>query len=214
MVRPHDLLWLADASTLTFEEPRPAWATAPWLAVAPVVVRRAMLSDPQLLPVGLRGAMRNERCAAQVPVEQVLRVKTPEDVAVAWWCRDRPEPQLLPCLQALTALAPALNDMPLEWGVTGSVGFTLASGFDVLREDSDLDLLVRTTSPADADLLHQVDDLIKDQTIRIDIQVQTPSGGFALREWTRTGGRVLLKTATGPVLCDDPWLATQRMIVA
>jgi phosphoribosyl-dephospho-CoA transferase len=179
-----------------------------------VVVRRAKLSDPQRLPVGLRGATRSERCAAQVPVEQVLRVKTPEDVAVAWWCRERPETQPLPCLQALTALAPALNDMPLEWGVTGSVGFSLASGFDVLREDSDLDLLVRSTSSADADLLHQVDDLITNQTTRVDIQVQTPSGGFALREWIRTGGRVLLKTATGPVLCDDPWLATQRMIVA
>lgn len=214
MVRPHDLLWLADASALTFEEARPAWATAPWLAVAPVVVRRAMLSDPQLLPVGLRGAMRNERCAAQVPVSQVLRVKTPEDVAVSWWCRERPETQALPCLQALTSLAPALNALPLEWGITGSVGFTLASGFDVLREDSDLDLLVRTTSPDDAAVLRQVAELIEGRAAHVDVQVQTTAGAFALREWVRTGGPVLLKTATGPILCDDPWLATQRMIVA
>ena len=37
------------------------------------------------------------------------------------------------------------------------------------------------------------------------MQIGTRYGAFALREFLRTQGRVLLKTDTGPLLCDDPW---------
>jgi phosphoribosyl-dephospho-CoA transferase len=42
------------------------------------------------------------------------------------------------------------------------------------------------------------------QPCRIDIQVDTGAGGFALAEYVR-GGRVLLKTDAGPRLVADPW---------
>ncbi|WP_392388550.1 phosphoribosyl-dephospho-CoA transferase MdcG domain-containing protein [Cupriavidus campinensis] len=93
-------------------------------------------------------------------------------------------------------------------GVTGAAGFTLASGLDVLHPGSDVDLLIDAATP-----LRQADEqwlaaLIDDCTeARLDIQVATPHGGFALLERLRTGGRVLLKTATGPVRCADPWQA-------
>ena len=38
----------------------------------------------------------------------------------------------------------------------------------------------------------------------IDVQISTPSGGFALREWLLRDA-VLLKTNSGPVLTDKPW---------
>lgn len=44
--------------------------------------------------------------------------------------------------------------------------------------------------------------------VPLDVQIATPVGAFALREWLRTRGRVLLKTDTGPILCNDPWQAT------
>jgi phosphoribosyl-dephospho-CoA transferase len=37
------------------------------------------------------------------------------------------------------------------------------------------------------------------------VQAETSVGAFALQEWMRTGGPVLLKTNCGPVLVDDPW---------
>ena len=212
--RPHDLLWLADAAALTIDGPRPSWATPPWLAVAPVVMRRATVADLRQLPVGLRGATRSERCAAQVAAVQVLRAQAPEDVLAGWLRRTSPGERRLPCLQALAALARALNALPLAWGVTGSVGFTLASGFDVLRHDSDLDLLVRAPSPVDAELLRRIAPMLGGHAARVDVQVETPGGAFALEEWLRTGGPVLLKTAFGPVLCDDAWRPPERMIVA
>jgi phosphoribosyl-dephospho-CoA transferase len=75
----------------------------------------------------------------------------------------------------------------------------------VLRSDSDLDLLVRAPSIADADALRSVAALLRDLEARVDVQVETSFGAFALQEWLRTGGPVLLKTNCGPVLVDDAW---------
>jgi phosphoribosyl-dephospho-CoA transferase len=75
----------------------------------------------------------------------------------------------------------------------------------VLRFDSDLDLIVRAPSVVDVDALRFVAALLRDLEARVDVQVETSVGAFALQEWMRTGGPVLLKTNCGPVLVDDPW---------
>lgn len=214
MHQPHDLLWLAEAAAATIEGSHPAWATPRWLAAAPVVVRRANLADPRQLPIGLRGTTRSERCAARVAPDRVLRAQTPEDVVAGWLRRGAHVRRVWPCLQALDALAPALDALPLAWGVTGSVGFTLASGFDVLRPDSDLDLRVLAPSAADAPVLRRLASMLCGHPARVDVQVETPVGAFALQEWLRTGGPVLLKTACGPMLCEDAWHPPARMISA
>jgi phosphoribosyl-dephospho-CoA transferase len=114
---------------------------------------------------------------------------------------------MLPCLRALARLAVPLDASSLAWGVTGGVGFTLASGFDVLRVDSDLDLLVHAPHPHDACALRDLATAMRGVESRVDMQVETGHGAFALNEWLRTGGPVLLKTTRGPVLRDDPWHA-------
>jgi phosphoribosyl-dephospho-CoA transferase len=211
--RPHDLLWIADPAALTFGGDRPAWARPGWLGRAPVVVRRAP-REPGLLPVGLRGRARHERCAAQVAERQVVRATTPEDVLAGWQRRpsagdDEAEVgqrHELACLVALAAVARAWSAAPLAWGVTGGVGFSLASGLDTLRPDSDLDLLVRAPMAADAAVLRRLARVLPSQPGRVDVQVETGRGAFALAEWLRTGGTVLLRTDDGPAIVDDPWL--------
>jgi phosphoribosyl-dephospho-CoA transferase len=199
-------LWIDDASAVVPVDALPAWATTAWLAVAPVVVRRAPpLRDR--VPIGLRGAARNERCAAHVASDRVIHKVAPEDITRHASSRGLIRESELPCLRALARLACELDESSLTWGVTGSVGFTLASGFDVLRADSDLDLLVRSPVRSDAAALRALRRSISDAVSRVDVQVETPCGAFALKEWLRTGGPVLLKTADGPLLCDDPWHA-------
>lgn len=176
-----------------------------WLAEAPVVVRRATLADPAQVPVGLRGMTRSERCAASLAACEVVRVVTPEAIAHSVARSSRLHESALACLQALVRLAPALDAMPLAWGVTGGVGFSLASGVDVLRADSDLDLILRAPLAADGKALLAVAWLLRELDARVDVQVQTPLGAFALQEWLRTGGPVLLKTSRGPLLTDDAW---------
>ncbi len=227
--RPHDLLWVDDAAALIAVDGMPAWATVEWLSVAPVVVRRAPITASGAVPVGLRGATRSERCAAHVAADRIVRVMTPEAIARRVASHPLVGSSSLPCVRALARIAPQFDRSALAWGVTGSVGFTLASGFDVLREGSDLDLLVRAPDRRDGEALRAVAAVIRDARssgevradmqakvrpdgpivrqadVRIDVQVETPRGAFALEEWLRTGGPVLLKTAAGPMLCEDPW---------
>ena len=208
--RPHDLLWIADAAALTFGGDRPDWARPGWLGGAPVVVRRAP-RQPGLLPVGLRGRARHQRCAAQIAERQVVRAATPEEVVAGWRRRagdaeaEVGQRRDLACLVALDAVARAWSAVPLAWGVTGGVGFSLASGLDTLRPDSDLDLLVRAPVAADAAVLRRLATALPSQPGRVDVQVETGRGAFALAEWLRTGGTVLLRTDAGPAIVDDPW---------
>ncbi|QYY28053.1 malonate decarboxylase holo-ACP synthase [Cupriavidus pinatubonensis] len=202
---PHDLLWLADARRALGGVALPDWVSVAALDTTPVVVRRdARRKDA--IAIGLRGRSREERFGAWVSPADVARVVTPVEIAAsrAW---QRPELAALAAIRTLDAVADALDARNIRWGVGGSAGFTLASGIHVLHAQSDLDLLVyaeQSLPQADADLLSSLQDA---GPARIDIQVDTPQGGFSFLEWRRTGGKVLMKTAHGPRMCADPWQA-------
>jgi phosphoribosyl-dephospho-CoA transferase len=195
----HDLVWLTDAACLELDGPWPAWLTPDWLQRAPLVLRRESTPDGRL-PVGLRGTTRSERCKGDLGRAGVARRVTPEMLA-----RGAGRQHTVAALAALATLAPALDALGLAWGPTGGVGFFLASGLPVLRPDSDLDLLVRAPQPLSVSQSAALAALQADTACRIDIQIDTGGGAFALAEWTRAGRRVLLKTGAGPVLTDDPW---------
>lgn len=200
----HDLLFLRDPGAFAPAADAPDWLDPDWLARAPLVVRRAPAA-PGRVAVGLRGRRRSERCAGFADLSAVERRLRPEALVAA----PGPVPSdgatpALPCLAALRDLAPRLAALGLAWGPAGGVGFWLASGLPVLRPDSDLDLLVRAPRPLPEDVVAALAALQGAYPCRIDIQVDTGEGGFALAELAR-GGRVLLKTAAGPLLLDDPW---------
>ncbi|NYI02386.1 malonate decarboxylase holo-ACP synthase [Cupriavidus plantarum] len=235
--RPHDLIWLRDPHAFVAERglaridgagvsaagdrcderrhegPLPAWANAAWLARAPVVVRRDR-DDAGRIPVGLRGLTRAARHGAWLRPDECARVVTPGEVArLARW-RAHPGRDAIPALAALVDLSRRLEAGAAKggwhWGLTGAVGFSLASGIDVLHAASDIDLLIDCPVPLTADDMQWFAELaLSAGGVRLDIQVDTPYGGFALAERLRTGGRVLLKTDRGPVLCEDPWHAPQ-----
>jgi len=206
--RPHDLLFLnsADVFEACACNVQPNWLDAGWLAQAPVVVRRAVVA-PGRVAVGARGLQRNERCAGQLALGGVSRRVTPQDLARAVrQDPDRLEPDAaaLPCIAALLALAPRLQDLGLGWGPAGGVGFWLASRLPVLRSTSDLDLVVRAPQPLAPAQLAALCALQAHPGCRVDIQIDTGAGGFALMEYAR-GGKVMLKTDAGPLLLNDPW---------
>jgi phosphoribosyl-dephospho-CoA transferase len=204
--RPHDLLFLGRPRAFDCGGAWPTWLDAAWLEAAPVVVRRAAPPSGQA-PVGVRGLQRNQRCAGQVPVPEVARCVTPEMLARRV-LHDRPAPGLgavpLPCVATLLGLAPRLQALALDWGPVGGAGFWLASGLPVLRPASDLDLLVRAPAPLAPATVAALQALQQHAACRIDIQVDTGSGGFALMEYAR-GGAVMFKTDHGPRLVADPW---------
>ena len=204
-IGPHDLLWVANWNALVTHEPLPDWATTGRLAHAPVVVRREQVSDPALIPVGLRGETRSQRWSAYVHRDAVLRVVRPEMLVRTALRQNRLTLPRFAAVVALGALAPFLDSTGLCWGPTGSTGFTLATGLPVLHMDSDLDLVVRAPeplTPAQAAILRE---LLGSSPCRVDLQVDTGRGAFSFAEWDSGREPVLLKTDTGPLLTGDPW---------
>lgn len=202
--RPHDLLFLRLPDRFDAGGPWPDWLDVEWLARAPLVVRREA-APGSLVPVGARGTSRSQRCKGYVQHAAVTRCVTPEMLAHA----PLPAGCTLAPLRALAELVPQLDALGVAWGPTGGAGFQLASGLAVLRQDSDLDLLVRAPAPLSSRVLEQLASLQAAAPCRVDIQVDTGWGGFALAEYVRGGlpgrSRVLLKTARGPLLVADPW---------
>ncbi|WP_248485048.1 malonate decarboxylase holo-ACP synthase [Pseudomonas sp. CYM-20-01] len=193
MVNAHDLLWGMTPAHLPADAP--AWAKD---AVGTVVVRRAIVA-PGRVAVGVRGRLREQRFAALMPMAAVQRRVAPEALRDVVSTRD------LPALQALDQLRPVLA--PLSWGVTGSAGFELATGIEALHAQSDLDLILRTPDPLDRSDARDLLATLDNAACAVDMQLQTPFGAVALREWAGPSRRVLLKTANGAHLVLDPWQA-------
>ena len=194
---PHDLLFVHRPDAFACDGARPDWLDP----AAPLVVRREATA-PGIVPVGARGLQRNERCKGYVASSDVVAVVTPRLLAARAHAADGD----LPCIAALRALAPQLDALDVDWGPAGGTGYWLACGLPVLRATSDLDLLVRLPRKPSPALVAALCTLQDGQPCRVDIQVDTGAGGFALAEYVR-GGRVLLKTNDGPRLVADPWEA-------
>ncbi|MDH4566565.1 malonate decarboxylase holo-ACP synthase [Pseudomonas sp. BN414] len=194
--KPHDLLWGMSIDQLPADAP--VWAQQALAAGHPVVVRRA-LCEPGLVAVGIRGTSRDQRLAAFMPTHSIQRVLSPEQL--------RPRAAAdFPALRALEIVAPILSASGFPWGPTGSVGFQLATGIAVLHEASDLDLILPARNPFSRQHARALLAALADAPCRIDLQLETPNGAVALREWAGEARRVLLKCAEGARLVDNPWL--------
>jgi phosphoribosyl-dephospho-CoA transferase len=192
----HDLLWGMTPAQLPVDAP--AWAAESLGAGQPVVVRRAVLAADRVA-VGVRGRRREQRFATSMAMAFITGRVAPEELCHVDVARD------LPALQALAKLRPALDACGWVWGVSGSAGFELASGFAALHQGSDLDLILRTPQPLAREQARELLALLDTAPCGVDMQLQTPSGGVALREWAGTSNRVLLKNTREACLVADPW---------
>lgn len=191
----HDLLWGLTPQQLPADAP--AWVVESITVGQPVVVRRALTASDQIA-VGVRGRLREQRYATSMAIADISRRVRPEDLCHVASTRD------LPALQALSRLRPIL-DAGWVWGVSGSAGFELATGIEALHERSDLDLILRV--PRRLGRLQAKALLAQLQTspCAVDMQLQTPFGAVALREWAGSARRVLLKDDVQARLVSDPW---------
>ncbi|MFP2507115.1 malonate decarboxylase holo-ACP synthase [Buttiauxella gaviniae] len=197
--RPHDLLWLSESNAL--EGVSEEWGASQWRPQLPVVVRRDVNHEGRI-PVGVRGMRRDQRAAGWVNAAKIKRVVSPESLASRELLVKSPFVSMPPVQGAIQL---ALREWPWVWGITGSVGYALATEVPVLHADSDLDLIIRCPEPVEHKLLLEWQQVIGQLLCRADTQIETPQGAFALAEWLRDG-RVLLKTSSGPQLVSDPWM--------
>jgi phosphoribosyl-dephospho-CoA transferase len=202
MPQPHDLLWGMPVSALPADAP--TWCVEVIGLGHPVVVRRAPVGADQVA-VGVRGRSRDQRYAAVMSLADIQRRVQPEHLV------SLPFTGEWPALWALRQIQPVMNALGLPWGVVGSAGFELASGVSALHQASDLDLILRTPHLFDRQAAAQLLDALAGAVSRIDLQLQTPLGAVALREWAGPSQRVLLKAADGARLVLDPWHALESV---
>jgi phosphoribosyl-dephospho-CoA transferase len=203
--RTHTLLRIAAAEVLRCDTPPAQWLSAA-LRLAPwVFVRRGAPRDG-MIPVGVRGALRSERCAAWLRSCDVLQALDPLELVHRAWrvearCAEVP---------ALAALAPVAQIMRVAglgscWGPTGSVGFELASGRPTATPASDLDLMVRADQPPERAAVVALHSELAALPVKVDALLETPRGAVALAEYVCTPRRTLLRTMSGCGLVADPW---------
>jgi phosphoribosyl-dephospho-CoA transferase len=201
--RTHDLLEIDAKQFCLVQEFLPRWVEEE-LRRAPFVVVRRGVEMELGIPVGVRGAARNERWAAVCDPKFVKRVITPPQLlgrTAPAFRRDA-----VPAFRSLRILEDRWSTIPYPWGPGGSVGFELATASQVAKAASDLDVVIyinsRVTTGEAKDLCTSASDL----PTAVDIRGETPTCGFSLKEYADQGPeRILLRTATGVVLGDDPW---------
>jgi phosphoribosyl-dephospho-CoA transferase len=202
----HDLLQISGCIDLVKigQEPSPVWIERS-LRLAPfVVVRRANPFDG-LIPVGVRGSIRNQRFGAYLGAESVLRRIAPEQLNESYSLQNGTRTKRIPALNALVEIKKNLSHFPLTYGPTGSVGFELASGLLATTAASDLDLLIRTPERLSMKLAQELMKIFSRIPCRVDAQLETPRGAVSLIEYTSGQLPLLLRKSGGPVLVDDPW---------
>ena len=195
--RAHDLLQISPVGVRSLAESAPFAGGV--LERSPFVVVRRARRKGNLLPIGIRGQERHERCEGWLHPEHILRRVAPESI------QTYPLRSQLPAFAALVSLRRSWRDQNLVWGPTGSVGFELVSGWPSVHERSDLDLVIRAGTPLPSTFLHRLAAVESDLPCAVDIQIETPLGSFSPREYRGASTRVLLRTIDGPKLAVCPW---------
>ena len=200
--RPHDLLWVPRDSL----EANHAGGTVPeWVlrGVGPVVVRRAE-AQPGWVPVGVRGPSKAHRFAAFAPTSSVVTRLDPFSLASGKAWQHHRECYTHPVLRTLNRVATSLDESGLKWGITGSLGYELATWDPQLGADSDLDLLIDMPKHMGSQEIAELARNLNNHECRVDVQIETAEGAVSLTELARFPDKVLIKTSSGPRLTAPP----------
>ena len=198
----HDLILLRGESAIIFHEGGPACPyldpnRSPW-----VVVRRGRISNG-LIPVGVRGSQRHERCAGFTGLSEVLETRRPDQLRLLLAEDSR---RALQAFRTLSYLESHLVGLDMSWGPGGSVGYELVSGIPAVRADSDLDFILFAPRKLEITKAQDLWHMISSAPGKVDALVETPFCGFSLEEFvTASPRKILLRTSDGRILGSNPW---------
>jgi phosphoribosyl-dephospho-CoA transferase len=187
------------------EERCPLWVEHS-LREAPLVVVRRAKSFAEIIPVGVRGSLRNQRFAAFLAPVSIRRRITPEQLSATGGRLSKARIQEIAGLKALAVIEEQLASFSLAYGPTGSIGFELASGLPTATSASDLDLLIRAPERLPIQLAQELVSIFSGRPCRVDAQLETPRGALSLAEYASGQRPLLLRQDGGPILVDDAWI--------
>ena len=202
-VRTHDLLEIEVNRFIAALTAAPQWVEENLRKSPFVVVRRDRATGEQI-PVGVRGAERNQRWATFCHPKLVKSMLSPPQLLRRTVAISRSD--LMPAFRAFTILKDRWMDFNRPWGPGGSVGFELATNTHVVKPESDLDIVLYAERRMTAEEAKSLCDRAMDLPAVVDIRVETPACGFSLIEYAQTeSSSILLRTPSGHLLGDDPW---------
>ena len=187
------------------EERCPLWVEHS-LREAPLVVVRRAKSFAEIIPVDVRGSLRNQRFAAFLAPVSIRRRITPEQLSATGGRLSKARIQEIAGLKALAVIEEQLASFSLAYGPTGSIGFELASGLPTATSASDLDLLIRAPERLPIQLAQELVSIFSGRPCRVDAQLETPRGALSLAEYASGQRPLLLRQDGGPILVDDAWI--------
>lgn len=201
-VEPHDLLKISSINDL-ITDGLPKWVEDIFPDSLTAVVRRSEIVSDKI-PVGIRGIKREQRFAAFVLDSNIEEVITPYQlVSEKSWQNVSDERKNLPAIKALPAVAKILQEY--KWGISGSVGFELATGTNSAKMTSDLDLVWKPNSPISREGAKNLLAKLNQFGVHADLQVIQGNNGFSLEEYSQSKSTILMKTLSNPILVKDPW---------
>ena len=202
-VRTHDLLEIDANVFIAGNASAPGWVEEALRRTPYVVVRRGRTTD-QEIPIGVRGAGRNQRWAAFCHPTWLKSIHTPPQLLTRKIPASRAD--AAPALRALQVLKDRWMDLDHPWGPGGSVGFELATGRHVVKTESDLDIVIYAERKITKEQARSLQARTTNLLVPVDIRVETLGCGFSLIEYARGGAAgILLRTPAGFELSDDPW---------
>lgn len=188
-INVHDILFLYSNEAIEIFEKKPAWLLTDKMADRLAVVRRLKGTDEKAA-IGFRGADRSKRLAAFTPIQNIKSVIRPTDVL-----------QLLPAKshqESINLLKNILQDF--EWGIGGSVGFTMATGISVCHEQSDIDVIIYLNSISEVTKVAALKPVLAQCINKLDIQMEIRNlGGIILEDYINHD-KFIIRTPVGPVL--------------
>jgi len=195
----HYLIKIRDSSELTDSEQLPDWAAAALQRAPWVVVRRGhWIID--LIPVGIRGAIRSQRLASYLPRNCIVDVVSPEQLSKTKSWNSMDCTRLAHIREMLEQSSQLYDSLNIRWGPIGSLGFELTTGAPTLHATSDIDLIIYSQYPICRETMQQIYHFNKRFDIKLDVIIETNIGAVSLSEYIHSRSSVLFKTHNGPKL--------------
>lgn len=204
LVYPHDLL------TITLEKDEllsfPKWAQLKLTEFQTVIITRQKPFSKDGVVVGVRGNQRNQRFAFEVDKQRIQKRVTPYEALEQFKFNQLPESRKdFPVFQALRNI----QDKQLlssNFGITGSAGYEIVTGDMMVKETSDLDLVLNVAHQISLNELKKLWENVNQFSVHADVQLVNADRGFSLEEFVQQNGRsVLIKSGSGPFISNNPW---------
>ncbi len=202
-LEPHTLVKISSVEQVDTDEEIPEWVSTIFKVATYVIVRRGPQEGK--IPVGIRGYEKYQRFAGWIAAKDIVKTITPGET-VAYLNSVSGIRAKLPAFRVANKVIPLLKGY--EWGIGGSLQFELATGLPMVKQSSDLDIIMQR--PQTKMEISTAKELLESLKIiagtHADIQIVNGQNGFSLEEYVQQrSSKMMMKTEHGPQLVMDPW---------